>query len=500
MPPRATPALHRALDFLESLRLDGARRGGRLPTVEEMSRRAGVALRTMHRAVRAAADRGVVVASRGSGVRWADTAASVFGEGHDGSCRGRRGTRLADEIEVGLLQGAVSDPLPTVKVLRGRFQAGYDAVRRALHELSARGVIVRRGRAWVMTRSESRRAASGLALLASGPDMATYASHGPKPEEFCTVLERVCSTRGMALHFQSLFGRIIPDPTLLGYLVVAGHNPTVQAEVERTIRPARRPVVFVDVVGDCPVPSVHRPRQIGFVGIQGARAAARQVALHLRQLGHRRIAFVSAYRPGVMEWVGDRLGGLRDVYGDDVQVFVSTELEDIETVRQHVAARVFPGVVRSLGTLARRVDATCSLGDDTWLRDLVVPAIGIRYAESRLAPLLDRALSDRDITALVGANDSVALAILRYCERNRVRVPARVSVVGFDGTRPGVLAGLASFDYNTPAFVNAALELILRPASTWPGEIRRVDIPGVVLQRATLAGPGGRQRGSRTVG
>jgi DNA-binding LacI/PurR family transcriptional regulator len=119
-----------------------------------------------------------------------------------------------------------------------------------------------------------------------------------------------------------------------------------------------------------------------------------------------------------------------------------------------------------------------------------MPGLERRYTESRIEELVQQALADTRVTALVGANDDAGLGILRYLERTHVKVPSTVSVVGFDGTRAGVLAGLSSYDYNTPAFVRAALEFVLNPRpGANPTQPTDVTVPGVLLPRATLTRP-----------
>ncbi len=486
---RATPGIERALRYIETLRRARPRGGQRLPTLSALARAAGVSVQTMHTAVRQLADAGVLSARPRAGIRWDDPSRTIALPRRDPTptIRVQRAHRLADEIEVALLAGALPDPLPSIKELRARHRAGHEAVRGALAVLADRGIIVRRGREWVLARAESRKGTSKIMLVAPSPDLARFATFGAKAAEFCAVLERECTLRGIALQFGSSFHPIAPDPSLLGYLVVASHDPGNVAEIVTNLRRGGRPVVVVDVVGDCPLPALADARAVPVVRIQGARSAARQVALRLRELGHRRVAYVSPYRPGGTSWVGDRMDGLRDVFGDDVAEFWCEELSSPEKTHSWVVHQLLPRVEPATNTLAGDIGRHTGIGEPNWLGARLITAITAQLTESRLEPLLDRAAADRSITAWVGANDDAALCALRYLARRRIDVPGSISVVGFDGTRDGLLARLSSFDFNTPAFVKTALEIVLRPRNRHiAGSPMAIDIGGVLLMRETI--------------
>lgn len=486
---RATPGVERALRYIETLRHANPGSGQRLPTLSALARAAGVSVHTMHTAVRQLADAGVLSARQRDGIRWDDPSKMVPLPRRRAIPAVRRGRaeRLADEIEAAVLAGALPDPLPSIKELRAHHRAGHQAVRGALTVLADRGIIVRRGRTWVLARAESRKGTSKIMLVAPSPDLALFATFGAKAAEFCAVLERECTLRGIALQFRSSFHPIVPDPSLLGYLVVASHDPGSGAEIVTNLRTGGRPVVVVDVVGDCPMPGLPDSRAVPVVRIQGARSAARQVALRLRELGHRRVAYLSPYKPGTASWVGDRMDGLRDVFGDDVVELWCEKLSSPEKTHSWVVHQLLPRVEPATSSLAADIGTRTGIDEPNWLGAQLIPAITAQLTESRLKPLLDRAAADRSITAWVGANDDAALCALRYLARRRIDVPGTISIVGFDGTRDGLLARLSSFDFNTPAFVKTALELVLHPRNRRAaGTPMAIDIAGVLLMRETV--------------
>ncbi|GGM40548.1 LacI family transcriptional regulator [Longimycelium tulufanense] len=126
--------------------------------------------------------------------------------------------------------------------------------------------------------------------------------------------------------------------------------------------------------------------RLPFVGVDDVRGAELAVD-HLLELGHRRIAFLNG--PHRIGWCVDRLAGARRAAS------------------------------------ARGLDVVGTV--------LEVPVDALTASEG------DRAMSEHvlrrsDVTAVLCVNDMVALGALRALHRGGVRVPADMSVVGYDDT------------------------------------------------------------------
>lgn len=149
------------------------------------------------------------------------------------------------------------------------------------------------------------------------------------------------------------------------------------------------------------------------------RRAGASVGEHLAELGHRRIGVVAG--PLELNTVADRIAGLRDA------------------TRQHGA---------ELHIVSR-----------SFTRDG-----GIDGA---------RELLDRDVTAIVGLNDAMAIGILSELRRNGLRVPEDFSVVGFDDIAVAADVAPALTTARIPMFEMGqhAVALILRPAADEPRTI-----------------------------
>jgi len=198
---------------------------------------------------------------------------------------------------------------------------------------------------------------------------------------------------------------------------------------------ARRgfPVVLID--------AFDRPSGIAWVSSQD-REGARQAALHLTGLGHRRIAFISG---GAEPYLArERLAGFRQ--------------------------GLLEAGVRSLDTVQ---------GDFS------------RQSGYRLARRLLR--RKRPPTAIFAANDLMAIGALDAARELRVPVPAQLSVVGFDDissaghVRPALTTVARPYEEMGARAVQQMVEAVRAPAGSRPA--RQLDLPTHLVVRESTAAP-----------
>jgi DNA-binding LacI/PurR family transcriptional regulator len=203
-----------------------------------------------------------------------------------------------------------------------------------------------------------------------------------------------------------------------------------EALVERASK-MRLPMVFVG-------PDEHFGA--GPVFASRNRDAAHELTRHLVSFGHRRFAYVGGPEDSLD--VLDRLGGLR------------------ETLTEH-----------GLELPPENVTFAISYS----------PEVGIAFAQRWLA--MPRATAP---TAVVCANDALAIAFLRTVLQHGVRVPDEVSVTGFDGLREGALywPALTTAQQLSHAMGNAAcltlLKMIDNPEAAQPSYL---DLPAELIVR-----------------
>lgn len=148
------------------------------------------------------------------------------------------------------------------------------------------------------------------------------------------------------------------------------------------------------------------------------RLGTRKAVLHLMQNGHRRIAFIDgASRRGNME----KLDG-------------------------YVAAH-------------KAMQVPCD-------PDLVIQPSSDNVEAGYWA--MDRLLSGpRDVSAVLAANDSLALGVLRYCSKHGIKVPQDLSIVGFDDIEFAEFAvtPLSTVHYDVARVSQLAIERVMELVS-----------------------------------
>jgi DNA-binding LacI/PurR family transcriptional regulator len=175
---------------------------------------------------------------------------------------------------------------------------------------------------------------------------------------------------------------------------------------------------------------------------------------------HLRAAYISPFHAEA--WSQNRLQGLTQFYRD----------------AGHPDA-VVPATADHIGWLsADRLPASIMAAADE------EPNRKLRLEET-LPAGIDGLLANRDITAWVAANDAVGIACLRLLAERGIRVPARISVASFDDSFFALVNDLTSYNFNTPAVVQAMIQFIVNPS--WPPVRRRtgeaVEVDGFVNER-----------------
>jgi len=160
------------------------------------------------------------------------------------------------------------------------------------------------------------------------------------------------------------------------------------------------------------------------------------VGKHLAELGHRRIGVVAG--PLELNTVADRIAGLRE------------------------------------GTNGAEIELTIVSKEFT--------------REGGIAGA--RELIGRDLTAIVGLNDAMAIGILSELRQHGIRVPDDISVVGFDDIAVAADVAPALTTARIPMFEMGqhAVALILRPASD---EARTITTTHELIVRASSGPPQG---------
>ncbi len=260
---------------------------------------------------------------------------------------------------------------------------------------------------------------------------------------FLRGLASVAEQSGTGIHLigwpsPGMAEEVISDAVVDGFCLF---TPEGNSLVETVLR-RRLPVVTVDYPY---VPGVP------FVGIED-RIAAREVALHVLTLGHRRIAVV-----GAQSMAGPPLGR-----GDDTE------------------HRFGAGRARLAGYRDACVEAGLSW-DDVPIHATSNDREVARRAAARLLDLRPRP------TAVIAATDEIAFAVLDVAAQRGVDVPGELSVVGFDDVPAAAPAGLTTVRQPKTKKGATAGRLLLEPSGDDPAP--QVLMPHMLIVRRSTAPP-----------
>jgi DNA-binding LacI/PurR family transcriptional regulator len=101
--------------------------------------------------------------------------------------------------------------------------------------------------------------------------------------------------------------------------------------------------------------------------------------------------------------------------------------------------------------------------------------------------LFAEAITDKKCSAWVCANDIVAVLALQFLERRKIRIPERISLLGFDDSDFASKLLITSYNFNMSGAMNAILNFILkRPGGSYP-ERRIIPIEGFFIPRKSTA-------------
>ena len=245
-------------------------------------------------------------------------------------------------------------------------------------------------------------------------------------------------------------------------VVVAGLNDARAVTLLESLRRAGLPLVSLS--GN-PLPWAPHFRG-------DARSAFRDLARHLLDRGHRRLALL-AEENGAYAWATEeRMRGLGDTLRPDGGRIVS---------------RFGPGG-RTARAEAILVSASAAAGDDAPADPFDPFQAGARGVRRLLRA------SGRP-TAILCANDNLALGVLQACREAGLSVPGDIAVTGYDDTAAGRIGGIPLTTVRQPSqamaerAVSVLLDLLRAPKKGAKPTSRLELFPCQVLLRASSDAP-----------
>lgn len=434
--------------------VDGAQASGRgrLPPIRDLASRAGTSRSAMQRAVARLSAQGLIVARHGSGLAL---------PGHSPSSppgERRRPEDLCASLERDILSGRLpwGERIPSLKSLMGRYGASYRMLRRALEILAAEGALVRHRRSYRVRDRYPKR--NQIMYLFAG----VHLQNRPSPVHLHT-LEQECARTNLRLVVarQRWQGRrLVFDredlftadrlADTIGFMVwTIGYDEQRCVELLGQLSRYRKPLAILDERH-----GYHR-RRIPFAGrhVRCVVLAVREdegetMGRYLLDRGHRRVLYVNH---DLTEGHPPRLAGIRAVYTRAGLPGAVLEA----SLSEPVVAQQGPGSAHLSGI-------------DTGT--------------------FDQEIDREPVTAVVGYNDTVALAALNRLRQRHIAVPERISVVGFDDSHAASLAELTSYNFNHQGAIKLLVGHVITGPGGRTGDSGLVDrIEGYVTERASSA-------------
>jgi DNA-binding LacI/PurR family transcriptional regulator len=527
--------------------------GQRMPPIRQLSKLAGIGVRTMVKAIAELKAQGFVTCIERGCIR--------AGRGANRLPDGTK-TRLLTwqikraEIEKDILSGAYAQEgrLPTCKELQHRYGTCFSTMRRILSALVADGVLQLRDKSHVIPNFTTRSTDNQIVFITTRLKTAPRSALNPLGYRVTDSLERECLRRGIQLQIvEATFSdpanirRVLAMPLFskpaMGYVLdmwwsIEDDVQQSYTSILESLFALKKPVAILDELGNYLLPLHYSANPLFQVfRIEGRRAGARMARLILN-LGHRSVSYISA-APSA-RWSIERAEGVEEEFekagiaggvhihsafdtisltmflfslsGFSEQVTrrvlsvgrtkkqAHDEYDALQAFRQSNPELPFtPDEIRALqrelagiADMARGDTTDASLGAAS---EAVFNNVNTAIIALLLKPVFTKALEPGGSRAWLCSNDHTAIKALHFLRERKVAVPDAISVAGFDNLSAESLENrLTTYDFNTAGFMYRMLDFIARPPK--PRGLYRhvpIEVEGTIIVRATT----GKARTSR---
>jgi DNA-binding FadR family transcriptional regulator/DNA-binding LacI/PurR family transcriptional regulator len=496
---QAWPGLDRALAYLKSEIEDKPREpGSRVPTVRMLSRAAGVATHTMCEALRQLEKRGLVhtIPKRGTYYQKPPEAPSQ-------ASAEEKWEQLSSRIERDILAGHYrpGSALPQQRELQGHYGVSYPTMRKALDILERKGVLFAFKRGFRVAPARKVAGRASLICIGLGDETGRLLTQNPRFQEFVFALQNASALNQIKLNLighhprlglASLFDRIESlrsQNAVIGFVMWNSHLPLPSfLKALAYVKAFGQPVAIMDEKNnldfDQPLLNDGPVRAFTIAGI----SAGRQIARYLLGMGHRQLAFLSSYhREG---WSQRRWRGVQEIFRtaghpENAHLMAIDEPdglwepdhcpEPLRPMYDH-----FRELLADLRTTAKSFPAAHHLNyaqqnNEKLLCDLRM-AIQMQH-------LLDDLSTRQGMTAIIAANDDMALVAMEHLKRKGLQIPTTLSIVGFDDSIRATHFGLTSYNFNLPSMAQRIIAFIRNPGLREFSGKTLVECEGFIMER-----------------
>ncbi|MFP4240664.1 MAG: substrate-binding domain-containing protein [Chitinispirillaceae bacterium] len=380
--------------------------------------------------------------------------------------------KLKKEIQAGVYPPETM--LPSRKMLQAKYGISFQTLTKSLQALGASGIINRKGYRYIVSPPKPRqRWRPTIVVIGAGIRPGTPKIESERERDFYHFLLVEAQTAQVNLEFityddwsaQPVFytpqGKKVrylsENEDVLGYLVSSWHIKNLNECLISFPSSKKQVSVWIENPSgySCNQRSACTFYNIGYSPLPG-----QQMGDYLLGLGHREVAYISPFHGST--WSQDRLCGLVHSFekaGPEYRVHPFTpgnaesEWSFTDEIIQQNGTEELLDMKKITRNLPIHFESRCDRLKSEGLKLL---------RDARILDVLKEPihhiLENKEITAVVAANDLCALLILNFLKWLKVPIPQRLSIAGFDDTFEGLAQGLSSYSFNTRSLVKEMIE------------------------------------------
>ncbi|MBD3347562.1 MAG: GntR family transcriptional regulator [Chitinivibrionales bacterium] len=501
---------------ISTIRALGSIEGTVLPGFRSLAAQAEVAPVTMLKAAGFLREKGIIEGGQGKRYRIAAAAGKDLDrlesevnspdKSHKpliSSPSGRLAQMIARDIDTGVYDGP--GPLPPMKELAGRYGTTYYSLKKALSRLESEGRIIPFKSGYVVAAVQVAKSSASITFLIHGHEAAGGLMLPPLAQKFLSPLEAECArmrldlkTTGFlvyrgkeklefwnahqgAIQFSDLhdsFGAIV-------FVTAADHSLHALLKMLPAVK---MPVAFIDIAGEWNVPDSMAGNSVAFFSYVAGQEPGRAAGEYLLRAGHKKIAFISPFHAA--SWSRLRLKGLQLLFNAQGGAVVSYVKDNPPDMTWHYEAEAtatanYGNLYKAYKSWAKASDSRIAQSlDHLFSYELPRRMLPRLLWRQKLDELFEQALADKPCTAWVAANDDVAVAAMDFLKKRGVKVPQRISILGFDDTFESLQHGVTSYNFDMRTHARLALNFVtgkkILKNNEKPGRV-----PGIIIERSS---------------
>ena len=395
---------------------------------------------------------------------------------------------------------------PAIADLQKKHGASGKTCKKALESLIAQGTLIRLGRRYCIKTSVLNPGNTTIGFYAKGEIGGQVSIFNTRISLFLQQLQRSCDEAGISLvpiGIDSQKKAAAPisaqstEGTFGAVLYCLGLTPAEIATVITTYKTRNLPLAIFDELGDLPITLPDSKNLRIKIFSLAKQTAGFRVGTFLLKMGHRKIAYFSTDSTSKHEWSRLRLGGLTDAFaqaGYPDGVIATTTITTSNTAQSNTEPGIDPDLhldnIAALATYEKKFQAI--LRRQFFLsRTLFIARMNISqtiYNERelfKLQPIMRTMLKDKSVTAWVGNNDHMALALNSFLTIAGVNIPKTLSVLGFDNTEEAQESRVTSYDFDVAGIAHKSIQYIINPKHELFKNFDRIECEGFVVERRT---------------